>query len=267
MRKLLLTTALVAALVGQAHAFDFRSAALDAPDLSGLATTNPRPLAGGLLDDGAPTVETKSTSKAVFYSIMLPGLGQYYLGEKTQAKVFFMIDAVIITSFIVFTVQGNLREDEYQEYARVFAGLTRTDHSDDYYGLLTSYDSSREYEDEIKGDGRLELYPDIDVATLNQYFVNNRVSDYEMWIWQSADHRRAYQERRAASKRADRRALYAVAAAIANRVASAFFAYRSAKRSKQEGSVQQTGFFIEFGAPQRHTSDGFQTGISVIRNF
>ena len=93
------------------------------------------------------------------------------------------------------------------------------------------------------------------------------MSDYEVWLWRSADHRRAYQDRRSASKRADRRALYTLAAAIANRVASAFFAYRSGERPKQEENAQQTGFSIELGAPQRHASEGFQTGISLIQNF
>ncbi len=248
-------------------AFDFGSAALEKPVLAPLEGSDPAPFSSGLLGDDVTLPETKSTSKAVLYSLLLPGTGQWYLGEKTQAKVFFALDVAIWTSFVVFTVQADLREDEYEEYARTFAGVTRLGHSDDYYGILTKHDSFRDYEDEIKDEGRFAFYPDIDVAALDQYFLENRVSDYEVWVWQSADHRRAYQDRRSASKTADRRALYSLAAALTNRVASAFFAYRSGKRPEPEENVQQTGFSIELGAPQRHASEGFQTGISLIRNF
>jgi hypothetical protein len=265
MRLFVSTFTLIALLACHAHAYDLRRAALEGPDL-GAAVSAPAPFASGLLGSNGVALETKSTSKAVLYSLLLPGLGQWYLGEKRQAKIFFALDAVILTSFIVFTVQANLREEEYQEYARAFAGITAA-HSDDYYGILTQYDSFQKYKDEIKSEGRLLLYPNVDTATLEQYFVDHRIADYEAWIWQTADHRRAYQDRRAASKTADRRALYSVAAALANRVASAFFAYRSGRRAKQEGSEQQTGLLIEFGAPQRHVSEGFQTGISVVQNF
>jgi hypothetical protein len=248
-------------------ALDFGSAAFEKPGLVPLESSDPVPFSSGLLGDDITFTESKSTSKAVLYSLLLPGLGQWYLGEKTQAKVFFAIDIAIWTSFVVFNVQAGLSEDQYQEYARTFAGVAGADHSDEYYSVLTEYDSFRAYEDDIKSDGRFLLYPDIDVAALDQYFLENRVSDYEAWVWQSADHRRAYQDRRSASKRADRRALYSLAAALANRVASVFFAYRSGKRPQPEENVQQTGFSIELGAPQRHASEGFQSGISLIRNF
>jgi len=259
--------ALVALSATGSLAFDLSSATFEKPVLDPAGGSGPAPFSSGLLGDDVTLYETKSTGKAVLYSLLLPGLGQWYLGEKTPAKVFFGIDIAIWTSFIVFTVQSELREDEYQQYARTFAGVTQLDHSDDYYGILTKYDSFRNYEDEIKGEGRFALYPDVDVAALDRYFIENRVADYEQWVWRSADHRRAYQDRRSASKRADRRAVYAVAAAVANRVAAAFFAYRSGKRQEPEENAQQTGFAIELGAPQRHASEGFRPGISLIRNF
>lgn len=209
----------------------------------------------------------RSITKAVVLSLLVPGLGQQYLGESNSARTFYAAEGVIWTSFAVFQVQGHLREDGYQEYAQRFAGVTSSDHSDDYYKLLTRFDSFQQYENEIKAEGRLLLYPDVDAATLEDYFRDNRVSDYEPWVWQSVAVRRAYQERRSASRRAYRRALYSVAAALANRAASAFFAVRSARAMKREGGVQRTGFHIEFGAGRTSTSDGFQTGVSVVRSF
>jgi len=254
-------------VAGQSLAQDLSNAAFEKPDLSQSAESAPAMFSSGLLgEDDVSSPETKSVSKAVLYSLLLPGLGQRYLGETTSSRVFFILDVAIWTSFVVFTVQADQREDSYQEYARTFAGVTQLDHSDDYYSVLTRYNTSGDYESDIKSEGRLSLYPDVDVAALDEYFMRNRVSDYEMWLWKSADHRRAYQDIRSASKRADQRALYSLAAAVANRVTSGFFAYRSASRQKKE-NAQETSYLIELGAPQRRASEGFQTGVSFIRNF
>lgn len=258
---------LTAGLVTPASAFDLGDAALAGPDLSGLASDSE--LSSSLFDTEptSATVAPKSTSKAVLYSLLIPGLGQSYLGEKTAAKVFFILDAAIWASFIAFTVQGDLREESYQEYAQTFAGITTTNHSDDFYSLLTQYDTSELYENDIKDEGRFLYYPDNSNELLYQYFVDNRVADYEMWLWQSVDNRRAYQDMRSASKRADRRATYSLAAAIANRVAAAFFAYRSGVTQNRERSEQQSSFSIELGVPQTEAPSGFQPGLSLIRSF
>ncbi len=136
--KILAAALLLLPLVaGQSLARELSNAAFEKPDLSQSAGSSPAMFSSGLLgDDDISMPETKSVSKAVLYSLLLPGLGQRYLGETTPARVFFLLDVAIWTSFVVFTVQADLREDSYQEYARTFAGVTRLNHSDDYYGVL-----------------------------------------------------------------------------------------------------------------------------------
>lgn len=258
-RTLVLTSVAMMLVLGRAHAFTLRNAPALEPR-SQAAMSSP------FQDENLVSGGSKSTAKAVFYSLLVPGLGQRYLGETGQSRLFFSVEAAIWTSFTVFRVQGHLRENEYEEYAQAFARVTSTGHSDDYYRLLTQYDSFQEYEDEIKSEGRAVLYPDVDAATLERYFIDHRVADYEPWVWQSAANRRAYQDRRSASKRAYRRGLYAVATALANRAASAFFAYRSARRPELVGETH-TGFYIEFGTPGHRVQNDVQTGLSFVRDF
>lgn len=194
----------------------------------GIVQPAEQPFASTAFGNSGGTDE-KSAGRAVLYSALVPGWGHYYLGEKGKAYTFFAIEALVWTSFISFKVQADLRKDGYEAYAQTFAGITRTGHSDDFYSILTRYDSALQYEEHIKDEGRFDLYPNIDAASLNQYFEQERVSDYEPWTWVSAEYRRAYQDRRAASKRADRRALYAASAALANRVAAVFFTVLSAR--------------------------------------
>ncbi len=215
---------------------------------------------------GSEGGEPKSKSKAFMYSLLLPGLGQRYAGDKTGARTFFVIEAAIWTSFIVFEVQGHVREQGYQDFAGVFAGVSG-DHSDDYYSIISEYNSWIEYEEAIKTEGRFSLYPEGDAETLEEYFVQNRVSDYEPWLWRSVDDRRDFRSRRSSSERSYRRALYAVAAAMANRAASAFFAIKATNDANERLKENRIGYRLEFGAPVRHPGDAFQTGVSLVATF
>ena len=167
-----------------------------------------------------------SPGKAVLYSLLLPGLGDWKLGNKNRATVFFALEGLIWVSYATFQVQGGNYEDEYQDLAVRFAGVSGSDHSDDFYATIRDYDSSDEYEADIKNEGRNY---DTGSDALDQYFIENRIEDYEPWLWASTERRLQYSETRSASKTAYRRADYMIAAAAANRVVSAVFAYAAAR--------------------------------------
>jgi hypothetical protein len=214
------------------------------------------------------TVETpKSTGKAAMYSLLLPGLGQHYAGDKRGARAFFAAEVAAWTAFIVFEVQGRLREEGYEDYAQVFAGVAGNDHSDDYYAIISEYDSWVDYETAVKTEGRFALYPEGDAATLEEYFVQNRVSDFEPWEWSNSDARRDYRSRRSSSKSSYRNALYAVAFGIVNRVASAFFAIKAANDANEKLEEDRVGYRLEVGAPVARPEDGIQTGLTFVATF
>jgi hypothetical protein len=163
------------------------------------------------------------------YSLLLPGLGDWKLGHRDRATTFFAVEGVIWASFVWFQVQGGDLEDEYESLAVQFAGISSTDHSDEFYATLRDYDNSDDYEAVIKTDGRFEYLRALSSEELEQYFIDNRVEDYEPWLWESTERRLQYSEVRSASKTAYRRADYMIAAAAANRVVSAVFAYAAAR--------------------------------------
>jgi hypothetical protein len=209
----------------------------------------------------------KSKSRAVLYSLLLPGLGHNYVGDRKGAAAFLAVEAATWTSFIVFEVQGYLREESYEDRAQVFAGISGGGHSDDYYGIIAEYDSWMEYEKDVKSEGRFALYPDAGAAELEEYFIENRVSDYEPWVWKSADDRRDFRSLRSDSKLSYRRGLYAVAVAAANRVASAFFALKATNDANRALEERRIGYRLEFGPPVPHPGAGPQTGVSLIGTF
>ena len=182
-----------------------------------------------------------STTRAVLYSLLLPGLGDYKLGNHGRATAFFITEGAIWVSYAAFQVQGNGREDEYQDLAVRFAGVTRTGHSDDFYAKLREYDTSVQYEADVKMDGRIELVggglDEIGADALDRYFLENRLSDYEPWQWSSHDRRLQYSEVRSSSKTAYRRADYMIAAAAANRVVSAIVTYAAGRSAHRVDTV------------------------------
>jgi hypothetical protein len=213
-------------------------------------------------DDQVPI----SPTKAVLYSLLLPGLGDYQLGNKGRASMFFAAEGLIWISYAVFEVQGGTREDEYQDLAAGFAGVSNSGHSDEFYATLRDYDNSDEYEADVKFDGRIELsedgrYPDrIGADALDRYFTDNRIDDYEPWQWASMDRRLQYSEMRSASKTSYRRADYMFAAAAANRVVSAIVAFSAARGAQKSNDI---GYRLNFTPAPR----GVDLSLAFTRSF
>lgn len=82
----------------------------------------------------------KSPFKAFVMSLAVPGLGEYYVGQKIKAGSFFAADVILWTGYFIYRGKGNDKEDEYKQYA------------DDHYLWNTYIDwwNSGEVSDSIK---------------------------------------------------------------------------------------------------------------------
>jgi hypothetical protein len=217
-------------------------------------------------DVDAPAGEGAAISpiKAALYSLLLPGLGDYQLGNKGRATMFFAAEGLIWVAYATFEVQGHQREDDYQELAVQFAGVSRTGHSDDFYARVREFDNSDQYEADLKLTGRSEIFTaggsleDINADALEAYFVDNRVADYEPWRWQSLEKRVQYSEVRSSSKTSYRRADYMLVAAVANRMVSAVVAYTAARNAPHD-----VGYHLDFTP----TARGVDVALTLTRSF
>lgn len=209
-----------------------------------------------------------STRRAVLYSFLLPGLGDHYLGRSGRAKFFFTAEAAIWTSFIVFEVQGYLREDGYKEYALAYGGISSTDHSDEYYRIISQHNSSDDYEASIKQEARFELYPDDTHDNLERYYLTEQVADFEPWQWPNDEKRREYRDIRQGSRLARRRALYSVAAAVTNRLVSSLLTLKTARDLNSNETISsRSRYTLEFGFPAVRGSEPLLTGVVFVRTF
>jgi hypothetical protein len=61
--------------------------------------------------------DVKSTKRAFFYSLILPGAGQYYAGSRYKPLYYLGAEALIWTGYFIYHGKGSDKKKEYQNYA------------------------------------------------------------------------------------------------------------------------------------------------------
>jgi len=178
---------------------------------------------------------------AMLYSLLLPGLGEYALGHHDRAKVFFVAEGAIWTSYAIFQVQGNHRKDLYQEFAHVNAGVPQRN-DDEFYRIIGNYVSSDgpfSANEQIRREARAN-YPD-DRAKQEEYYQEHSYTGDDTWTWQSQALLDTYQDMRDASESAYHKSDFSLGLAIANRLISVVdTGILAAKQSRANATT--TGF-------------------------
>lgn len=221
----LLTVALV--LAGSAVPALADTHATSAPLLTSSPMTAP---VDRLLDgEGAralPVLEQNASSaggggmsprvRSMLLSLLVPGLGQYVAGDRTWSYAFFGTEIAIWSSYIAFEVQGHSREDRYEEFAHVWAGVEQpSGHSSTYYSDLGTFPTYDDYRVVAIRSGEGELYP-----------------EEQQWAWPSDERRVRFLDLRGASEDSFQRAEFMLAAALLNRAVAVVHAARSVKDTR-----------------------------------
>jgi hypothetical protein len=178
--------------------------------------------------------DKKNAKLAMLYSLILPGLGQQYLGHSGRAKIFYVAEGAIWTSFAVFRIQGNHREDLYKEFAAINAGPKERD-DDDFYrtiGNFVSSDGPFSANEEVRRQARA-LFPD-DRDAQDQYFEDHAYTGDDAWEWESEDAQQRFGEMRTSSLDAYHRSELAVGLLVANRLVSVLDVGLLAARRKND---------------------------------
>jgi hypothetical protein len=183
----------------------------------------------------------KNPKLAMLFSLLLPGLGEHYLGHTGRAKVFFATEGLIWTSFAVFRVQGAHREDLYREYAEVHAGVSPRD-DDDFYrqiGNFNSSDGPYSANEVVRRQARA-IYPNNPDAQ-QSYFDENAYTGDNAWNWSDPSIREQYRDLRSSSLDAFHRSELSIGAAVANRLLSIIDAGILASKLNRAASPESGG--------------------------
>ena len=164
--------------------------------------------------------EKKSIVKAALYSALLPGLGEYYVGNRRKARVFFAVEATAWIGYLSNRVYGNWKEDDLIRFASEYADANLEGKSQEFQDWVGFYDDI----DQFNSLGRVQ---DQD----RPYLVDNSENH---WRWQSDEDKANYRNLKNSSREAFRRANFLVGLAVVNRIISIIDAVRDAKRSNSE---------------------------------
>lgn len=170
---------------------------------------------------GVGSPGTKNPGIAILMSAVLPGWGELYTGHTARAKGFMAAEAAIWLGYAGFTIQGNLREDDYMDYARAFAGVgadAGSGYWDDVSDFIRS-EGTASYNESIRREAR-SLFPD-DLEAQEEYFLENGYFGSQAWEWESEERFQEFRRLKHNASVSFRSAFFMTGLAVLNRAISA----------------------------------------------
>ncbi len=172
----------------------------------------------------------KKVGLAAIYSLLLPGMGEWYAESFGSGKYFLGAEAGLWLTFTMFDVYGNALRDDARGFAVQHAGVNLAGKSDQYFVDIGNFINIQEYNDKKLRDRDPSKLYDAGYA----------------WQWDSDAARAAFKGQRIASDNAYNNKRFVIAAIIVNHIASAINAARAAiaYNNALQGALDN----VEFGA-------------------
>ena len=188
--------------------------------------------------------ERKSASRAFFSSLLLPGTGEAYIGEKTQSKIFLGIEIVAWGLVIANVINVNMRQDDYKNFAVQHASVIRNGKSDQFWIDIGKFDTVFEYNEQRIRERDIDaLYPE------NRFWS---------WNWDNTDNRFFYDAKRIETREIEQNRLYFFAAIALNHVISAINALRLANSYNRKLDELSLKFNIDYNPMYQQVSLSLQ---------
>ncbi|MGC9366761.1 MAG: hypothetical protein ACP5FK_06935 [bacterium] len=180
---------------------------------------------------------TPSNPKVLLASVLLPGAGEYLLGNKKVAYSMFAAEALIWTGYFSFKWYGNRITDNYRMYASEYAGAYSGATDDDYWDAVEWYVNAEEYNRSVREEAR-ELYPD-DWEAQQRYIDEHSYTGSLAWDWNNYNSQYgSYRSMRVDARQMFQNASFVAIGAIVNRVVSLAWTFNSLRNLPISGEVE-----------------------------
>lgn len=164
----------------------------------------------------------KSDFLAVMYSLILPGMGEWYAGNFSKGKYPFITESVLWLGYTGFNLYGNWTRDDGRTFARQHAGVSLSGKDDGYFVDIGNFMDIYEYNQKKLKD-----------RTLSEVYSEDPTAGYA-WKWDSDANRQTFKDSRIFSDELYNGSRFVILALIANRVWSAVQAALLVKSYNQE---------------------------------
>lgn len=150
-------------------------------------------------------------------SLLVPGWGQWALGQETRAAFFLGTELVLWTGWGLFTRSGQGFTESYRVYAYRWAGADPTRADEAYWRAVELHRSDEDFLEDLRREAR-RFYPN-DLEEQRRYVEEHRVEGD--WSWPDQEHWFAFQDLRRSARQAFDRARVTVGVVLVNHLISA----------------------------------------------
>lgn len=183
---------------------------------------------------------TKSVMLAIGASLLLPGLGEYYAGTfSSSGKYALTAEGVIWVTYTAFQMHGTWLKDDARSFAMDRAGVSFDGKDTQFEVDLGNFMTVQDYnETKLRNRQTQLLYADPSYS----------------WVWSNDDDRVAFKDQRIRGDRILEASKFIIAAAVVNRLISAFSAGRAAASHNRAARARfsfDMDYIPEVGLPRR----------------
>ena len=163
--------------------------------------------------DQTPTyADRKSVTLAVIYSLILPGMGEWYAGTFGSGKYSLMAEGGLWVSYAGFRMHGNWVRSDAKSFAAQHSGADLSSKDEQFEVNLGDYNTTDAYNE----------------AQSRQRDYGARYTDPSYsWNWDTSENRQAFRQMRIRSDKEYQNAKFVIAGLVVNRLISAFNAGRA----------------------------------------
>jgi hypothetical protein len=156
----------------------------------------------------------KSVGLAVMYSLLLPGLGEYYAEGYGSGKYFSIAEGALWLTYATFDIYGSSLRDDARSFAVAHAGVKPLGKNDQFYVDVGNFLDTQEFNEKRLREREPERLYDVNAGYA--------------WRWDSDVARAQFKEARLAGESVLNNRKFVVTAIIINHLASAINAARVA---------------------------------------
>jgi len=157
------------------------------------------------------TPQRKKPILGILYSLLLPGMGELYAESYSSGKYFTIAEGALWGIFVGMNTYAGWQQDRYKSFAVSNAGITTSGKDDEFYSVISRYESIEAYNNE---------------KALNRDFEEMYNEKNYFWKWNSEEERQKYRSLWLSSEQTINDIRFVVGAMLLNRLASAINAVR-----------------------------------------
>ncbi len=177
------------------------------------ATSFGRPLSFAGSESSAPS-EKKSVPLSAIYSLILPGMGELYVGDYSVGKYFTVAEVSLWITWTGFQMYGGWVQTDARNYAVQHAGVITAGKNDQYFIDIGNFQNVYAFDQEM-------------LRERNPYQTYD-INSSSFWSWDTDANREHYRQLRILSDDSYNDSRYVIAAVVINHLASAINAARNA---------------------------------------